>query len=178
MPALSQQLATLTGRWALDPARSSVELTSRAMGLFRVRGRFGEVRGTGTIAPDGRVSGSLTLIAASLDTGNQRRDEHLRSADFFDCEQYPEITFTADSIRPAGQGATVAGALTVRGTTRPLSFEAAVTVRGDGEIVLEAVVPVNRADFGLTWNMLGMTGWISTVTVQVTFIPDVGGRAA
>jgi polyisoprenoid-binding protein YceI len=61
--------------------------------------------------------------------------------------------------------------LTVRGTARPLSFEAAVTVRGDGEIVLDAVVLVNRADFGLTWNMLGMTGWISTVTVQATFTP-------
>ena len=171
MPALSQQLATLTGRWALDPARSSVELTSRAMGLFRVRGRFGEVRGTGTIAPDGRVSGTLTLVAASLGTGNQRRDEHLRSPDFFDSERYPEITFTADSIRPAGQGAAVAGVLTVRGTARPLSFETAVTVRGDGEIVLDAVVPVNRADFGLTWNMLGMTAWVSTVTVQATFTP-------
>jgi polyisoprenoid-binding protein YceI len=181
MPALSQQLATLAGQWVLDPARSRVELTTTAMGLFRVRGRFGAVSGTGTVSPDGRAGGTLTLAAASLATGNTRRDTHLRSADFFDCERYPDITFTAETIRPASPGpavtsVAVTGVLTVRGTARPLSFEAAVSVRGDGEagldtvVLVNTVVPVNRADFGLTWNLLGMTGWISTVTVQATFI--------
>lgn len=171
MPALSQQLATRPGPWALDPARSSVDLTTRAMGLFRVHGRFGEVSGTGTVAPDGQVSGTLTLAAASLTTGNTRRDAHLRSADFFDCERYPDITFTAESIRPTDEGAAVTGTLAVRGTTQPLSLQAAVSVRGDGEVVLGAVVQINRADFGLTWNLLGMTGWVSTVTVQAAFTP-------
>ena len=174
MSASLGQLATLTGSWALDPARSSVQLTSKAMGLFPVRGRFREVSGTGTIGPDGQASGTLTMAAASIDTGLTRRDTHLRSADFFDSDQHPDITFTAQRVRPAGPGAGVIGALTVRGTTRPLSFEAAVSAPAEGEIVLDTTVPVNRADFGLTWNMLGMTAMLSTVTVHAVFVARPG----
>jgi polyisoprenoid-binding protein YceI len=80
------------------------------------------------------------VATASIDTKNTRRDTHLRSADFFDSGNNPDITFTVDSIRPSGQGATVAGALTVRDRTRPLSFDAMVSVPGDGETWLDAEV--------------------------------------
>ena len=109
------------------------------------------------------------MAATSIDTKNTRRDTHLRSADFFDSGNHPDITFTADGIRPSGQGVAVTGALTVRGRTRPLSFDASVSVHGDGEIWLDAEVRINRADFGLTWNQLGMVAVNNTLTVHAVF---------
>jgi polyisoprenoid-binding protein YceI len=171
-PALQALLkdGALAGKWALDPRTSSIRLKSRAMGgLARVNGVFREVSGNGTVFPDGEVSGTLTVVAASIDTKNNRRDTHLRSADFFDSGNYPDITFTAEAIRPSGQGVAVTGALTVRGRTRPLSFDAAASVRGDGEVGLDAEVIINRADFGLTWNLMGTVSMNSTLTIHATF---------
>jgi len=159
----------LAGEWALDPGTSCVRLTSKVYGLIPVNGVFREISGNGTVSPDGEASGALTIAAASIDTKNTRRDTHLRSADFFDSGNHPDITFTADRIRPSGQGAAVTGMLTVRGRTRPLSFDAAASVHGDGEIRLDAEVRVNRADFGLTWNWLGMVSMTSTLAVHATF---------
>ena len=161
---------TLAGDWVLDPRRSRVGLKNRSMaGLVRVNGVFQEVRGHGTVRPDGQVSGTLTVAAASVDTKNTRRDSHLRSADFFDSGHHPDIIFTADGIRPSGPGVAVTGALTVRDRTRPLSFEATASVPDDGEIWLDAEIHVNRADFGLTWNLLGTVSMHNTVTVHAVF---------
>jgi polyisoprenoid-binding protein YceI len=160
----------LAGEWALDPGQSSIRLKSRIMGgLIRVNGVFREVRGNGSVHPDGQVGGTITVAAASIDTKNTRRDRHLRSADFFDSARHPDITFTADGIQPSGQGVAVSGALTVRGRTRLLAFEAAASVRGDGEIWLDAEVQVNRADFGLTWNVMGLVSMDNTVTIHGVF---------
>ena len=73
------------------------------MGLAPVNGLFRQVAGTGTITPAGEVSGAITVVAASIDTKNTRRDTHLRSADFFDSENYPDITFTVEGMRPSGR---------------------------------------------------------------------------
>ena len=163
------QEGALAGTWALDPGRSGIRLKSKVMGLISVNGVFREVGGNGTVSPDGQVSGTVTIAAASIDTRQTRRDTHLRSADFFDTGNYPDITFTADSARPSGQGVAVTGALTVRGRTRPLSFDAAASVHGDGEIWLDARVRVNRTDFGLTWNLLGLVSVTSTLTIHAVF---------
>jgi polyisoprenoid-binding protein YceI len=171
-PALQALLTdgALTGEWVLDPRTSSIRLKSSSIaGLVRVNGVFREVSGNGTVSPDGEVSGTVTVAAASIDTKNKKRDTHLRSADFFDSGSHPDITFTAAGIRPSGQGVAVAGALTVRGRTRPLSFDAAASVHGDGEIWIDAEVVINRADFGLTWNQLGMVSMNSTLTVHAVF---------
>ena len=160
----------LAGPWALDPHTSSIRLTSKVFGLIPVNGVFRQVSGNGTVSPDGQASGTLTIAATSIDTKNTRRDTHLRSADFFDIGNHPDITFTADRIRPSDQDVTVAGVLTVRGQTRPLSFPAAASVHGDGEIRLDAEVRINRDDFGLTWNLLGMVAATSTLTVHAVFI--------
>ena len=172
-PALQALLkgGTLAGEWILDPRKSSIRLNSTAMwGLVPVNGVFREVSGNATVSPDGEVSGTVTVAAASIDTKNTRRDTHLRSADFFDSGNNPDITFTADGIRPSGQGGvTVTGALTVRGRTRPLSFDAAASVPGDGEIWLDARARINRADFGLTWNLLGMASMHNTLTIRAVF---------
>ena len=173
MTAPVQALLTdraLAGEWALDPRRSSIRLKSRSMwGLVPVNGVFREVRGHGTVSADGRVSGTVAVAAASIDTRNTRRDTHLRSADFFESNSHPDITFTADDIRPSGQGAAVTGTLTVRDRTRPLSFDAAASVQGDGTIWLDAEVRINRADFGLTWNPMGTVGVNNTLTVHAVF---------
>jgi polyisoprenoid-binding protein YceI len=160
----------LAGKWVLDPRKSSVRLKTRAMwGLAPVMGVFREVSGTGTVSPDGQVSGVVTVATASIDTKNTRRDTHLRSADFFDVSNNPDVTFAADGIRPSGQGVAVAGALTVRGRTRPLSFDAVASVRGDGGIWLDAEVRINRADFGLSWNPMGLVGLNNALTIHAVF---------
>jgi polyisoprenoid-binding protein YceI len=161
---------TLTGKWALDPDASSIRFKSRSMyGVVSVSGVFREVSGGGVISPDGKVSGAVTVAAASIDTKNAKRDTHLRSADFFDSDANPDIAFTADGVRPSGQGVTVTGALTIRGRTRPLSFDVAVSVHGGEEIWLDGAARVNRADFGITWNVLGMVSMVSAITMHAVF---------
>ena len=159
----------LAGEWVLEPRQSGIRLKSRSMGLVPVNGIFREVSGNGLIAADGEVSGTVTVGAASIDTKNAKRDTHLRSADFFDSGNHPDITFTADGIQASGQGAAVTGMLTVRGRTRPLAFDAAASVRGDGGIWLDAEVHVNRADFGLTWNRMGMVSMNNTLIIHAVF---------
>jgi polyisoprenoid-binding protein YceI len=141
------------------------------MGL-PVKGIFREVSGSGTVSPDGKATGTILVAAASIDTKNPKRDTHLRSADFFDSDNHPGISFTVDDIRPSGQGVAVTGALTIRDRTRPLSFDAAASVPGDGEIWLDAEFRVNRGDFGITWNVLGMVAQTSTLTVHAVFTRD------
>jgi len=161
---------SLAGEWILDPSPSSIRLKARnLLGLVPVRGVFREVSGSGMVSPDGEVSGTVTVAAGSIDTKNGRRDTHLRSADFFDSDDQPDITFTADGIRPSGQGVAVTGALTVRGRTRPLSFDAVASVRDDGEIWLDAEVHINRADFGLTWNLMGLVSMNNTLIIHAVF---------
>jgi len=159
----------LAGEWVLDPRESSIRLKSRSMGLIPVNGVFRDVSGNGAIAAGGEVSGTVTVAAASIDTKNTRRDAHLRSADFFDSGNHPDITFTADDIQPSGRGVAVTGMLTVRGRTRPLSFDAAASVRADGGIRVDAEVHVHRADFGLTWNRMGMISMTNTLTIHAVF---------
>jgi len=172
VPVLQKLLndAALAGEWILDPSRTTVSLKNRsAGGLIRVNGVFREVSGHGTVSPDGGVSGTLTVAAASIDTKNDRRDRHLRSADFFDSDNYPDITFTAEGIRPSGQGVTVTGALSVRDRDRPLSFDGRAAVPADGEVWLDAEVQINRADFGLTWNLMGLVSMSNTLTIHAVF---------
>jgi polyisoprenoid-binding protein YceI len=171
-PALQALLkdGTLAGQWVLDQGNSSIRLRTKVMGLIRVNGVFREVTGTGIVRPDGEVSGTVTVATPSIDTKNTRRDTHLRSADFFDSGNHPYITFTTNGIRLSGQRAAVTGALTVRGETRPLSVNAAASVRGDGEVWLDGDVRINRADFGLTWNVMGMASMNNTLTIHAMFI--------
>src|SRR5579863_8960419 len=119
---------TLTGSWILDPARSEVRLESRhTWGLLPVRGVFGQVTGT------------LTFADGPINTKNKMRDRDLRSAKLFDIASHPDITYTADGIQPADGGARVTGSLTVRGRTRPLSFDATISATAD-QVRLDAEV--------------------------------------
>jgi polyisoprenoid-binding protein YceI len=170
-PAVEELLrdGTLTGSWTLDPARSEVRLQTRhTWGLRSLEAVFSQVSGHGTVADGGDVSGVITVGAGSLDTGNARRDQHLRSADFFDIANHPDFTFAVDSVRPAGAGVQVTGHLTVRDQTRPASFDATVSTTGQ-EVTLDGQLPVNRADFGLTWNMIGIASMHNTMVVHAVF---------
>jgi polyisoprenoid-binding protein YceI len=170
-PAL-QALAgdgTLTGSWNLDPARSEVRLATRhTWGLRPLHGVFRRVTGHGTVTAAGQVTGTLTVAAASIDTKNKMRDKDLRSPKVFDTASHPDITYTVDGIQPASGGVRVTGSLTVRGRTRPLSFDATVSAAA-GEVRLDAEVPVNRADFGLTYSPLRMASLDNTITVHAVF---------
>jgi polyisoprenoid-binding protein YceI len=160
----------LAGTWTLDASRSQIRLRSKSMwGLVTVKGVFGQVEGNGTVSAAGEASGTITVASESIDTKMKKRDEHLRSADFFDAANHPSITFTADQVRPSGQGVTVTGSLTVRGRTRPLSFDAQVSSSGGREVSLDGEVQVNRTDFGLTWNQMGASSMNNAITVHAVF---------
>jgi polyisoprenoid-binding protein YceI len=162
--------AALSGDWTLDRSRSSVSLTNRSVwGMVPVTGVFRHVAGQGTVTVDGEVTGTLTVAPASVDTRNTRRDKHLRSADFFDTDHYPEVTFTVDGIRASGPRVAVTGTLTVRGRALPLAFDGTAAVRGDGEVWLDAQVPVHQGDIGLTWNFLRMVSATTTVSIHAVF---------
>jgi polyisoprenoid-binding protein YceI len=160
----------LAGSWTLDPSRSKISLRSKSMwGLVTVKGVFGQVEGHGTVSAAGAASGTITVASASIDTKMKKRDEHLRSADFFDVANHPGITFTADEVRPSGQGVTVTGSLKVRGYERPVSFDAQVASSDGSEVWLDGEVRINRGDFGLTWNQLGMSSMDNTITLHAVF---------
>jgi polyisoprenoid-binding protein YceI len=171
-PAVEALLAdaSLAGSWTLDAARSTVGLRSKSVwGLAKVKGAFGQVAGAGTVSPAGEVTGTVTVASASIDTKNKKRDIHLRSAELFDSENHPDIVLTVTGIAPSGAGVTVTGQLTVRDQTRPVSFDAVVAAADAGEVALDAAVPVNRADFGLTWNQLGMASMDNIIDVHAVF---------
>jgi polyisoprenoid-binding protein YceI len=160
----------LAGEWVLEPRASSVRLKTKSIGgLVPVNGIFHEVSGSGTVSAGGEVSGSLTVAAASIDTKQAKRDAHLRSADFFDTGKYADITFSLSGIEQSDQGVAVTGLLTVRDRTRPLTFGAVASVQGTGEIWLDAQVRIDRADFGLTWNRLGLVSMINVLTIHAVF---------
>lgn len=171
-PALRARLAdgSLAGQWSLDPSRSSVALRTRAMwGLVPVKGTFGQVSGEAVISAAGEISGTIRVGSASINTKIRKRDEHLRSADFFDSDTHPDIVFTVRQVQLTGDEATVTGTLQVRDAARPLSFPAAVSAAGDGGVQLDAEVVIDRSDFGLTWKQRGTTSMTNTLTVRAVF---------
>ena len=171
-PALQELLrdGTLAGSWALDPARSVIGLKSKSLwGMLPIKGVFRQVNGSGTVSAAGGVAGTVTVAAGSIDTKIKKRDEHLRSADFFDAANYPDFTFTAEQVTPSGEGVTLAGTLTVRDSSRPVSFAARVSGFDGAKVELDGEIQVNRADFGMTWNQLGMVSVHNTITVHAVF---------
>ncbi|GGV89190.1 YceI family protein [Streptomyces massasporeus] len=162
-----------TGQWQLDAAASTVGIRHRTMwGLVTVKGTFGTVGGTGEVRSDGSAVGTLTFGAASLDTKNAKRDTHLRSEHFFDADHHPEITFAARSAELRdGDQVHVVGQLTVRGISRPLSLTARVTDRDTAGLTLDTEFTVDREQFGMGWNQLGMIRGRTTVTATLRFTP-------
>ncbi|MDH6137759.1 polyisoprenoid-binding protein YceI [Kitasatospora sp. MAA4] len=160
------------GSWVLDPAGSAVRFRHSAMwGLATVKGEFARIEGHGELpAGGGPAHGRIAIDAASLDTRNARRDTHLRSADFFDVQAHPQLVFDAQSVTASGADtAAIKGTLTVRGTTKPLSFTAHATEATADAVTLAAEVKVDRADFGLTWNKAGVIKGPATISISARF---------
>jgi polyisoprenoid-binding protein YceI len=174
-PALAElqaQLAdgSLAGSWTLDSERSTVTLRSKSMwGLIPVKGVFRELEGAATISPAGEITGRLTVAAGSVDTSNSKRDEHLRSDDFFLSEKHPAITFTLSALTLADEGASVSGTLTVREKSQAITFPASVGRLDDGALALDATLQVDRSEFGLTWNQMGMASMKNAITIHAVF---------
>jgi polyisoprenoid-binding protein YceI len=149
----------VTGDWAIDPGHAEVAFVGRHFMMTKVRGRFTEVRGTIRLA-DRPVDSvvDVTIGTASVHSGAQDRDDHLRSPDFFDVERFPEATFRSTSVDQSGRRASVTGDLTIVGVTRPVvldvEFQGALAdLSGDKRAVFSASTEINREDWGLTWNM-------------------------
>jgi polyisoprenoid-binding protein YceI len=147
------------GRWEIDPGHTEVAFIGRHFMLTKVRGRFTGVSGAITVAGDpGASTAEVTIDMASVESGSQARDDHLRSPDFFDAERHPTATFTGRATGWQGRRGLLTGELTIRGITRPLTLAAEYLgqVRdpwGGQRAVFTAEGTLNREDWGLTWNM-------------------------
>jgi len=154
------------GTYTIDASHTEVGFSVRHLMVSKTKGRFGGVSGTVTIAEDpARSAVEVEIDVASIDTRDAGRDEHLRSADFFDVEAHPTITYRSTSVRPEGGDWHVEGELTVRGVTVsvPLNvtFEGAATSPwGTTAIGFTARADLDREAFGLTWNQALETGGV------------------
>lgn len=161
-------LADLSGTYTIDPAHSRIGFVARHAMVTKVRGAFNEIEGSATV--DGkdfsRSTATLTIQAASIDTRNEQRDEHLRSNDFLGMDEHPQITFVSTGVRQTGETSLdLTGDLTVRGVTRsvtvPFDFEGAATDPiGNLRVGFEGSVAISRKDYGITWNAALETGGV------------------
>jgi polyisoprenoid-binding protein YceI len=164
-------LPALAGTWTLDPGGSSIAFRTKAMWILPVKGTLRVIEGAGTVAADGSVGGTLVIDAASIDTGNAKRDTHLRTGDFFAVVEYPTITFAATGARPEGDGRVrLEGMLTIRGQTRPLTVLAEVSVN-EAVATATAEVDLDRSEWGLTWAKMGASV-ANRVAVHAQFRKD------
>jgi polyisoprenoid-binding protein YceI len=155
-------------RWQIDSSHSGIQFTVRHLVIAKVRGQFS--RWTGSLETPGsdltRASVDVVIDASSIDTGVADRDAHLRSADFFDVERHPEITFKSTGVAHAGAGRLrVTGALTIKGITRDvvLDTEALGQAKdpwGNERAAFSATTSIDRREFGLTWNQVLETGGV------------------
>jgi len=144
----------------LDRSHSSLEFAVRHMGLATVRGRFAEFDVAAEVNERGEpVAATVTVDAASLDTGVADRDNHLRSADFLDVASHPKIVFEATSFRREGEQHVVEGRLTIRGVTRPVTLRGEINGPikdpwGSERFAADLEGKLDRTDFGLKWNQV------------------------
>jgi len=158
--AAAPQTSSQPSRWTLDASHSSVGFSVRHMMITNVRGEFQKLAGDVVFDPSQPEASkvSATIDVASINTREEKRDAHLRSADFFDAEGHPQMTFVSKRVRRAGDDYEVVGDLTIRGTTREVTLRVEdVTAEhtdpwGQRRIGATARTKVRRSEFGMTWN--------------------------
>ena len=152
-------LQDISGDYTLDPAHTRLGFSARHAMVATVRGAFTEFTGTAHVdtanPSDSKVE--VSIVANSISTGQQQRDDHLRSGDFFESEQYPDITFTSTNVTRDGEDWTITGDLTIKGVTKsvevPFEFTgSAKDPYGNTRIGFEASTEINRKDFGVNFN--------------------------
>ncbi len=163
------------GTWQVDASHSSMEFTARHLMVSKVRGRFTSFSGTIEIAEDPLQSSlQASVDLASVETHDEKRDEHLRSADFFDVENHPQMTLVSTGIRPDGDDYVLSADVTVRGITRPVEFHlefngVSPDPWGGTRAGFTATAEVNRKDWGLEWNVpLDGGGLLVSDKVKIT----------
>ncbi len=174
--ATSSGTQNATSAWNIDAAHSSVEFAVKHMMVSTVKGRFGAVEGSFEIdeaAPErSRIEASIDV--ASVDTGAEQRDAHLRSDDFFNVERYPRMTFRSTKIRRDGDDWKLAGDLTIRDVTRPVTLDVefdgrGIDAYGNDRAGFTATAKINRRDFGVNWNgVIEAGGVVVSDAVKIT----------
>lgn len=152
--------AELTGDYTIDTAHSRTGFVARHAMVTKVRGAFNEWEGSAHIDGENPANSSVkvTIQAKSIDTRNSQRDDHLRSNDFFEMDEHPEITFVSTAVEAKGDDVfSVTGDLTIKAITKPVTIDfefsgSAVDPFGNTRIGLEGSVVVNRKDWNVTWN--------------------------
>jgi polyisoprenoid-binding protein YceI len=148
------------GTWEVDAGHTEVAFVGRHFGFTKIRGRFTGVAGTATIAEDAAASHiEVTIDMASVSSGDQSRDDHLRAADFFDVERHPTATFRSTAVAVIGTEGELTGLLTIKGITRPVTLAVeflghVVDPWGNDRAIFSASGVIDREDWDLTWNML------------------------
>ncbi len=175
MTTATAPLAALTGQYALDASHSRIGFVARHAMVTKVRGAFNEFEGTGYLDGENPANTkvSVTIQAASIDTRNEQRDGHLRSNDFLDMENYPEITFQSTEAKQLDDTTfQLTGDLTIKGITKPVTVDftfegAAKDPFGNERVGFEGAVTINRKDWGVNWNAALETGGV-LVSEKVT----------
>jgi len=190
--ALTFPAAATAATWDLDPAHTSAQFSVRHLMVSNVRGEFGKVSGTvrADEADPTRSKIEAEIDAASIDTRIEKRDTHLRSADFLDVAKYPKITFVSTKIEPAGAGHfKVSGDLTLHGVTRPVVLDVEGPTPeikdpwGKTRAGAQATAKIDRKDFGIAWNQTLDAGGVAvgdevTITIDVEATKRAAGGAA
>ena len=148
----------VVGTWTIDPVHTYVGFVIKHMMVSKVRGRFTDVEATIVTAEDPlRSTVTATIRAASIDTNNSLRDDHIRSADFFDADNHPTLSFTSTRVRHEDGQFSVDGELTIRGVTKPVTLavetpEFGPSPQGGTKAGFSATTEINRHDFGVSYN--------------------------
>ena len=157
-PSVQSIPGYLAGTWDIDAAHSEVSFVVRHMVVSKVRGRFNEFEGT-IVTGEGPLQSSVdaTINAASVDTNQEQRDAHVRSADFLDAENFPTLYFRSTAVRAAGESFEVDGELTIRGVTKPVTLDLELNgfspdLYGGTRVGFSATTEINRQDFGVSYN--------------------------
>ena len=177
-----------SGTYTIDPTHTNVEFAVKHLMISTVKGRFADVKGTLEMPDVGEPRLDVTIAAASIDTRVEARDTHLRSADFFDVEKFPELRFKSTKAVRAGEGWTLTGDLTMKGVTLPVTLDvtdegSAVDPWGNQKVAFTATGKLNRADYGLTWNAALEAGGVVVgeqirLTLDVQLVKQVAAKAA
>ncbi|AZZ55500.1 YceI family protein [Rathayibacter iranicus] len=166
------------GTWTIDPTHSEVAFSVRHLMISKVKGKFERFTATFTTGENPLDSTvEATAEVASVNTNEPNRDGHLRTGDFFEAEQYPEIRFVSTAVRPNGDDFLVDGDLTIKGTTKPVTFEVefggfGTDPYGNYKAGLTAKTTIDRTDFGLTYNAALETGGV-LIGEKVTITLDL-----
>jgi polyisoprenoid-binding protein YceI len=168
-----------TGQWDVDPVHSSIEFHVTNMGLVNVKGFFGDFEGSLEAGEDGALRGHGKVDVASVHTRSEKRDEHLRSPDFFDVENHPEATFESTRIESRGGGRyLVLGDLTIKGVTKQVELDAEIAgvvedPWGGERVGVSATTNIDRRDFDLNWDQATPAG-IPLASNRVTLEINLG----